>query len=279
MVGIVVLWFLLASDTWAREGVDTELPEEEDRVQPSCFSPCVPEGEERVVPRLSPDAPRNVDGQQLISQFDLASCPPPVSDGMGNAGEWHMVMLESALSGPTHTVQRHLKQFKAELEQLGPIPKKVHTSWARKFNVLEHQAELIENGLQRLVALNPEWDVVISDDADVDRDLQKWLNATEWGVLERAHIVEKTDLWRLLLMFHEGGIYTDLDRMFNRDLGKLIGPSTKMLLPFCGLGEVDGVGLMVRDFSQDFMCSAPNNPLFKAAAALNVEAHMQVGAL
>ena len=55
------------------------------------------------------------------------------------------------------------------------------------------------------------------------------------------HPVEKTDLWRLLKMCHEGGLYMDIDRLSNQPISEYInsntdegsenGNATKMILP------------------------------------------------
>lgn len=73
-------------------------------------------------------------------------------------------------------------------------------------------------------------------------------------------IVEKSDLFRLLLLYHEGGFYQDIDRPYNRPLREVLSNATRVLLP-----------LYVFDFVQDMMCSAPRNPLLLRAVQLNLE--------
>ena len=64
------------------------------------------------------------------------------------------------------------------------------------------------------------------------------LSPLDFELIDGAQkIVEKSDLWRLLVMCHEGGMYMDIDRLINRGMGSLIGPNTRMLLPiFRGFG-------------------------------------------
>ena len=47
------------------------------------------------------------------------------------------------------------------------IPKTIHLSWKHK-NILESQSPLIVNGMKNLVELNPDWQVTVYDDKDID---------------------------------------------------------------------------------------------------------------
>lgn len=73
-------------------------------------------------------------------------------------------------------------------------------------------------------------------------------------------ITIQVDLFRLLVVYYEGGFYQDSDRLFDVDLGKLIQPNTRMLLP-----TADNV-----NFAQDFMFSAPCNEVHRTAIELNL---------
>jgi hypothetical protein len=112
----------------------------------------------------------------------------------------------------------------------------------------------VQYGVGGLKKLNPEWEFIVYNEENVNIYLQKNLPANDWTMMKGAHLVSKTDLLRLLLMFKEGGLYQDVDRLYNIPLDELIGPNTKMLLPTAP-----------RVFVSDFMCSAPGNRLFKRA--------------
>jgi hypothetical protein len=47
------------------------------------------------------------------------------------------------------------------------IPKKVHLSWKTK-DLLDSESPLITEGVKKLIELNPNWEVTIYDDAEVD---------------------------------------------------------------------------------------------------------------
>lgn len=174
------------------------------------------------------------------------------------------------------TAQQNKLSFAHEVKKLGSIPKTLHVSWARKFDVMKHTSVLIQQGLQSFVAHNPDWVVEISDNRDVDRDLHTYLNSTAWDAVQDRHIVEKTDLWRLLVIYHRGGMYADIDRLFNLDMNSVIEKDTKMLLPVFGLtfNNENGLARIIFDFSQDFVASAPGNPAIKAAIDLSVDMHV-----
>lgn len=133
------------------------------------------------------------------------------------------------------------------------IPKIIHMAWNDK-EVLKSDAPLIKHGLKKLVELNPDWDLQISDDADIEAYLQEKM-AEDYELAQPLHIVAKTDIWRLYKMFLEGGLYIDIDRLCNLPLSKLIDENTRQVLPTC----------RNHDFSHDFMLSAPHNPIYRSA--------------
>ena len=89
------------------------------------------------------------------------------------------------------------------------IPKKVHLSWKTK-DLLDSESPLITEGVKKLIELNPNWEVTIYDDAEVDAYLQEQLEPQLYAMIADKHIVQKTDLWRLIKLYIEGGLYMDL---------------------------------------------------------------------
>ena len=73
------------------------------------------------------------------------------------------------------------------------IPKKIHLSWKDK-DLLESKSELVQLGVKRLAELNPDWELVISTDAEVDQYLSDNLPADDYERIADCHIVQKTDL-------------------------------------------------------------------------------------
>ena len=140
------------------------------------------------------------------------------------------------------------------------IPKKIHLSWNDK-NVLESDHPLITNGLARLKKMNPDWTIEISDDNDIEQYLKNVLSEENYGLIEKTHIVEKCDIWRLFKMFNEGGIYVDIDRLCNKKLSDVIDDGTLWVLPICRNW----------DFSQDIMISVPNNLVFMKTIEMSLQ--------
>ena len=140
------------------------------------------------------------------------------------------------------------------------IPKIIHITWKDK-SVLNSNSPLIEKGLSNLIKLNPEWTVNVYDDAEVNDYLSQSLDSHDFRMIENDHIVSKGDLWRLIKMYNEGGIYTDIDRYCNMRISDVVSDNVKCVIPTCyDMG-----------FSQDFMMSEPGNPIFIETIKLFLE--------
>ena len=140
------------------------------------------------------------------------------------------------------------------------IPKTVHMSWKDK-SILESTNPLVVEGVKRVIELNPNWQVTIYDDAEVDDYLKEQLEPQHHELIQDKHIVQKTDLWRLVKLFIEGGVYMDIDRFCNTSFDSLLEEGHKWVLPI----------FRNYDFSHDFMMTAPENPTYNYAASLYVQ--------
>jgi len=76
-----------------------------------------------------------------------------------------------------------------------------------------------------------------------------------------CHIVEKSDLWRLLVVYHEGGYYQDLDRQVNIPFSSILDERIRVYLPT----HQD------INFAQDIIFSAAGSPLLKKAIDTNLQ--------
>jgi hypothetical protein len=90
---------------------------------------------------------------------------------------------------------------------LPPIPKKIHMMWPDKNVIYRHDLRMVRHSLLALKTLNPEWNVTVYEYADIDHYLSRTplLSAADRKMLEGAHIIERTDAFRLLVMYEEGG--------------------------------------------------------------------------
>lgn len=65
-------------------------------------------------------------------------------------------------------------------------------------NLLDSDLDFILNGVRNLKDLNPDWVVEVSNDTEMDEYLRSHLKPDDWNLIHKRHVVEKTDLWRLL---------------------------------------------------------------------------------
>ena len=91
------------------------------------------------------------------------------------------------------------------------IPKLVHITW-KNTDILKSNSPLIQNGILNLIKLNPDWEVNISTDDEVNEYLYTHMESQDFKLIENDKIVPKTDIWRLIKLYLEGGVYTDIDR-------------------------------------------------------------------
>ncbi len=140
------------------------------------------------------------------------------------------------------------------------MKKKIHISWKTK-NILDLDFNIIKYGIKQLKEFNPDYTFEISNDDDVEKYIMDKISKEDYDLIKNRDIVEKTDLWRLLKIFYEGGIYMDIDRFYNIPMNKIIKKDIKCILPTCG--DID--------FSQDIMISASNNIIYKTAIDLNLK--------
>ncbi|UZO81836.1 hypothetical protein NBT05_05065 [Aquimarina sp. ERC-38] len=150
---------------------------------------------------------------------------------------------------------------KLDLSKHEPIPKVIHISWKTK-DILQNQSPVILNGLINLKNLNPEYSFEISDDQDIEHYLKNQLGAWDYFKIKNKKIVEKVDLWRLLKIYNEGGVYVDIDRYCNIPFDQIIKKETRCILPTHG--DID--------FSQDLIISCKHNLLYKTAIKDNLKA-------
>jgi len=144
------------------------------------------------------------------------------------------------------------------------IPKKIHLSWKNK-NVLDSHYELIRKGAKNLELLNPDWDIQVHDDEDINRLLRDSIGLENWNLIKGRKVTEKTDLWRLLKTYKEGGLYVDIDRYIDTPLSEIINHKTSCVLPT--FQDVD--------FSQDFILTCAKNPIIGRAIANNLNYRKQ----
>jgi len=170
---------------------------------------------------------------------------------------------EEECGGSTFDTTHKLDQL---FESCGEIEKKIHISWSKK-DVIELDLNIIKYGIKQLKELNPDYEFEISDDEDVNKYIKSKIPDEDYQLIKNKHIVEKVDLWRLLKIYYEGGVYVDIDRLVNVPLKNIIKPHHRCLLPMW----------YDIDFSQDIMISCSKNIIHKLAIKLNLQRRKQSG--
>jgi len=154
------------------------------------------------------------------------------------------------------------QEYLDHLKTLGPIPRKVHVFWPKK-TLLEHmELNMVKYGIGQLAQINPTWNVTVYDDADIGALIQQstdLLPTEELKVLKTAHIVEQSDVARLIVLYRQGGLYVDLDTLMNKPLDPILRNDTLgKYMPALTLSTFRDI-----NFAQSLLCSSPGNNLWK----------------
>ena len=179
-------------------------------------------------------------------------------------------------------------KFLQHLRSLDPIPKNVHMFFPDKeYYKKQPILSFVSHSIISLTNLNPDWNVTVYDDAMIDTvirmagdvgiiskeemELLIGVEGGEGGQKQTAHIVERSDIARLLLMYQQGGLYLDVDRLVSKKFDSFITESTRLCLPT----HFD------INFAQDIMCSSPGNEMFlsiiQRASAIRMESERRKG--
>ena len=122
--------------------------------------------------------------------------------------------------------------FLATLRALPPIPKRVHVSW--RSSALPRPSLFSRVTILALIDRNPGWSVTVYNDSQLDAYLREALpkySPTAYDQLSTRSPTEKVDLWRLVVMYEKGGVYTDYDRWALTPLSEAVPARARLLLP------------------------------------------------
>lgn len=155
------------------------------------------------------------------------------------------------------------------LRSLRQIPMKLHFFWHDPARLLRSSTKLVEHGVREAMRSNPAATVEFYNDSRIDVELSRRLPSMEWQLLQHDHVVAKTDILRLLLMYQEGGFYMDVDTLYNRPLTTLFNERTRLLLPT----------FFDCCFSHQLMCSSAGNVLFQNALMASLKSRRSLGSL
>ena len=151
--------------------------------------------------------PSNVQVGEPQLNYDASS-----STNSSNANEQQKELHDHGhgLSIQSSTIQH--------LQSLSDFPKIVHLIWNDK-NILNTTYQMLEHGAKNLQSLNPDWTFQVHDFEEIDHTIQQFTDHPD--IMEKsmqndlldAHIVERTDAFRLITIYQSGGLYVDVDRV------------------------------------------------------------------
>ena len=150
-------------------------------------------------------------------------------------------------------------EFYKTLQSLNPIPKIVHVSWNNVTFIRNEKNALLDNGYRQIEKLSKEYSVRFWDNDEIIKYVNSSFLLNKKEKKRLRNFMEIQDLFRWVLMYQEGGIYMDIDRLVNKNLSSIISPSTRFIAP----------SWRNQDFAQDFIGSSKGNPVFLKAIHLN----------
>lgn len=99
-----------------------------------------------------------------------------------------------------------------------PIPKKIYQTWCT-----EQLPENICNNIRHFLDMNPDYDYQLFTDEDMENYVRNNFDDEIYHCYMRLNIiVAKTDFWRYLLLYKDGGIYLDMDGDILKPLNEMI---------------------------------------------------------
>lgn len=107
------------------------------------------------------------------------------------------------------------------------IPKVVHQTYFTK----QLPKEIQEN-LNALKQLNPDWEFRLYDDADIEQYIRQYYPTLirTFQKISPTYGVAKADLFRYLVIYNEGGVYLDIKSSVQQTLNAIIQPDDYYLL-------------------------------------------------
>ena len=151
--------------------------------------------------------PNNV---QVVSEPQLNNASSTTNSSNTNEQQQEQLDHGHGLSIQSSTIQH--------LQSLSDFPKIVHLIWNDK-NILNTTYQMLEHGAKNLQSLNPDWTFQVHDFEEIDHTIQQFtdhpdiLDKSMQNDLLNAHIVERTDAFRLMTIYQTGGLYVDVDRV------------------------------------------------------------------
>lgn len=107
-----------------------------------------------------------------------------------------------------------------------PIPKVIYQTWCNK-----QLHPIIQNKIGYMMSLNPGYEHKLFDDNDIDQ----FVNENFPGEIADCYnklniIVAKTDFWRYLILYKNGGVYLDMDSTIQTSIDSFMNDSDDAII-------------------------------------------------
>ena len=106
------------------------------------------------------------------------------------------------------------------------ITKKKYQTWVTKN--LPHR---VKDYVDEMIFLNPSYEYELYDDEDIFYFIKQHYDKDMLSTYEKLNIgAAKSDLWRYLILYKQGGIYLDIDSHIHKNLDGLIKESDRAII-------------------------------------------------
>lgn len=148
------------------------------------------------------------------------------------------------------------------------IPKVIHQTYSR-----QDLPKPLAANVSRLRDLNPSWEHRLYDDEDIARYVRDHFGARIAATLDRLapeYSVARSDVFRYMLMYREGGVYLDIKSYASRPLDVTLPPSSLLVTAQWGEGSGRAFGrhrelrhLPGGEYQQWHIAAAPGHPILR----------------
>ena len=97
---------------------------------------------------------------------------------------------------------------------------------------LDNMPPVVKGILVQSQELNPDYQLQYYDDADCVNFIQKYYPEYYWHYQKLAPSAYKSDLWRLLVLYHYGGVYNDIGHQYMLPLSQILRDDDELVLAY-----------------------------------------------
>ncbi|UOG76065.1 hypothetical protein MTX78_05550 [Hymenobacter tibetensis] len=158
------------------------------------------------------------------------------------------------------------------LDEGTAIPRVIHQTFMTKNLTPE-----LQSNVENLKKINPGWEYIIYDDADIVEFIKDNYGPKILGYYERINPrygAARADLFRYLLLYKRGGVYLDIKSTCLRPLDEVLRPDDRYILaqwknkpgePYAGYGlSAEVAHIEGGEYQQWHVIAAPGHPFLKA---------------